>query len=433
MAGLDLVAAHMSLQRSLFTYAKHNQADQAADWAQLIGVLYDEFGSWSRVQKHLADESALQIDGHRLGQISAVILTNTQVVIRTKTDAIPTPHWKTAPILFHGRQIGVLRMQGYVPSQVERLKQRITRNFDEAQFVVLAVISFLAFVFITISIRSFLKPLQQLAVSAAAMTAGDFDARLPKTADEEIQQVVQAFSVTRHRLQEAGEIRKKVLADIHHELRTPLNVISNRLEAIHLGLFYWDGQTALLLQEELERIQTIVDELEQLNDVEAGVHKLDCSWVIVQEWLPKLMNLFAAEANQRSVCLKLSLPADPLSIWVDKNRMSQVVVNLISNALRYTPPGKNIDVNVKFTIQQVVLAVQDEGVGIGPEHLPFVFERLYRVESSRNRETGGAGLGLAIVKEVVNAHGGDVTVRSRLGEGTCFQIRLPSHDVNLQN
>ena len=430
MVGLDLVAAHLSLQRSLYTYAEHNQADQAADWAQLMAVLYDEFGSWTAVQQHLPDEAALQIDGHKLGQIKAVIITRNNDVIKTQTKATPTPTWKSSPILFHGHQIGVLHMQGYIPSQVGRLKLQITRDFDEAQFAVLAVISLLAFLFISSSIRSFLEPLEQLAESATAMTAGDFDAPLPENGDEEMQKVVNAFSVTQQRLHEARETRKKVLADIHHELRTPLNVIANRLEAIHLGLFHWDEQTAAVLQEETERIQTIVDELEQLNDVDAGVRKLDCIWVVVQEWLPKIVSLFAAEADHRSVNLKLSMPVSPLCIWMDKNKMSQVVVNLVSNALRYTPPGKNIFVGVKSTIGQVLLSVRDEGVGIEPEHLPFVFERLYRVESSRNRETGGAGLGLAIVKEVVNAHGGEVTVRSWPGKGTCFQILLPEHDLN---
>ncbi|MCF8567266.1 HAMP domain-containing histidine kinase [Alicyclobacillus tolerans] len=430
MAGLDLGAAHWSLQRSLFTYSQHNQADQAADWAQLMAVLYDEFGSWNQVRQHLTREAGLQIDGQKLGQIKAVIVTNTGNVIRTQSDAVIAQSWKSSPVLFHNLRVGTLYVQAYVPLQVQTLKQRIIRDFDEAQFIVLAVTSLLAFLFMTIWIRSFLKPLEQLAVSASSMTAGDFDTPLPQNGDEEIQKVVQAFSVTRQRLHETQETRRKVLADIHHELRTPLNVIANRLEAIHLGLFHWDEQTAAILQEETERIQTIVDDLEQLNDVQTGVQKMECNWVNVREWLPKLAVLFAAEGTGRSVDLQLSIPDEPLHVWMDKNRMSQVVVNLISNALRYTPAGKRIFIQVECMAQGVVLVVRDEGIGMDPQHLPFIFERFYRVEPSRNRETGGAGLGLAIVKEVVNAHGGEVTVRSLPGQGTCFRIFLPKHNPN---
>lgn len=426
MALLDLVAAHWSLRRSLLTYSKHNQADQAQDWAQVFGVLYDEFGSWNEVKQNLTNESSLRIDGQKLGQLTAVIVLNNGVVIRTKPQAVRQSDWESSPILFRGRKVGILYMQGYISPQVESLKRRITHSFDSAQFLVVFVTSVIAFIFIVVFVRSFLKPLEQLAQSATSMTSGEFNAPLPAGGDLEIQNVVSAFAVTRKRLQEAQETRKKVLADIHHELRTPLNVIANRLEAIHLGLYQWDAQTATILHEETERIRTIVDELEQLNDVQSGEQELHIAWVSVEEWLPKLVGLFAVEANRQGVELQLVLPSKPLQIWMDKNRMSQVMINLVSNALRYTPRGKHIHIKVEQDDSGTVIQVEDEGTGIESEHLPFIFERFYRVEPSRNRKTGGAGLGLAIVQEVVNAHGGNVTVRSFPGEGTCFRIFLPN-------
>lgn len=425
MASLDLVAAHWSLQRSLAAYSKHNQVDQASDWAQMIAVLYDEFGSWSQVQKHLGTESSLRIDGQSLGELKAVLSLNNGGVVRTQNSLRAASNWESAPILFRGHKVGTLSMQGYISPQVAVLKARITRNFDIALFVVVFVTSLLAFLFIIVSIRNFLKPLEQLARSAVSMTAGDFDVPLPAGGDMEIQNVVNAFSVSRQRLHEARQTRQKVLADIHHELRTPLNVIGNRLEAIHLGLFEWDEQTAAILHEETERIRTIVDDLEQLNEVHTGVQKLDFTWVVVQDWLPKLVGLFEVEAHQKEVKLRLLIPEEPICTWIDKNRMAQVVINLLANAFRYTPSGKNIFVKVEQSQEGVSFSIQDEGIGIDAEHLPFIFERFYRAEASRSRDTGGAGLGLAIVQEVVHAHGGQVTVRSVRHEGTCFRILLP--------
>lgn len=425
MTSLDLVAAHWSLQRSLTAYTTHNEVDQAGDWAQLMGVLYDEFGSWTRVQQHLASESSLEIDGQTLQQLKAVILLRDGTEIRTQANLQVKSGWKSAPIVFHKQPVATLWMQAYVSPQVNRLKRRITFNFDGAQFLVGFLTAFLAFLFVVVWIRNFLKPLEQLAQSASAMTAGDFNTPLPGGGDVEIQNVVNAFSVTRQRLQEAQETRKKVLADIHHELRTPLNVIANRLEAIHLGLFQWDKETATILHAETERIRTIVDELEQLNEFQTGIQKLSLSWIEAHDWLPQLMALYRVEANLRNVELRLSLPPSPVRIWMDKNRMSQVIINLLSNALRYTPAGKRIEVAVEAEQTGAVLTVKDEGTGIEPAYLPFIFERFYRVEPSRSRDLGGAGLGLAIVQEVVNAHHGEVTVRSLPGEGTCFRIFLP--------
>ncbi|WDL96075.1 HAMP domain-containing sensor histidine kinase [Alicyclobacillus sp. ALC3] len=426
MAVLDLVAAHWSLRRSLFSYSQHSQVDEAVDWAQLFGVLYDEFGTWKAVQQHLPHEASLQIDGQQLGRLSAVIMLKSGGVIKTQPQAEIQTNWRTAPILYHGLDVGTLYLQGYPAPQIPGLQRRITLGFDKAQFLVVFIIALLAFTFVVVEIRHFLKPLERLALSATLMTAGEFNAPLPSDGDKEIQTVVQAFSVTRSQLHEAQETRQKVVADIHHELRTPLNVIANRLEAIQLGLFHWDEQTATILQEETERLKSIVDELARLNDVESNVSQPNFAWVDIHEWLPKLVGLFGAEAANRGVLLNVEVPDQPVQVWMDRNRMSQVVVNLISNALRYTSNGQRIKVTGVKRLSAVAITVEDDGIGIAPEHLPFIFERFYRVEPSRSRATGGAGLGLAIVKEVVNAHNGDVTVRSVPGKGTRFEIILPN-------
>ncbi|QQE80039.1 HAMP domain-containing sensor histidine kinase [Alicyclobacillus sp. SO9] len=425
MSFLDLVAAHWSLQQSLYKYSRHNQTDQTSDWAQMMGVLYDEFGSWNAVRQHLASESSLHIDGQKLSQLEAVVVPNNGGVIRTQSHAKRKPDWQSAPILFQNTKVGTFYMHPYISPQVRTLKRRITYGFDTAQFLVVFIISIVAFLFVVVLVRSFLRPLEDLAATAISMTAGAFDAPLPTGGDVEIQNVINAFAVTRNRLQEAQETRKRILADIHHELRTPLNVIGNRLEAIHLGLYQWDKQTATILHEETERIQTIVDELDELNEVQAGVQKLDLAWVSVEDWLTKLVTLFEAEATRRSVNINVHIEDKSLCILMDKNRMSQVIINLISNALRYTPPGKRIIVTVRNAVHGVVFTVEDEGIGIDSSHLPFIFERLYRIEPSRSRDKEGAGLGLAIVKEVVDAHAGEVTVRSLPGKGTRFTILIP--------
>ena len=423
-AGLNFLAAHWSLQISLSDYVRTAKRDQVADWASVLTLVQDE-GHSLNTGMLAFPRSTVRIDGKSLMETQFALATRRRTIVHT---SFPRSVWRTWPasgVLYHGKSVGVLYMQPYVPTRVGPIRRRISGNFDLGLALVTLLSTLGALALTTLVIRRALMPLSQLALATNAIVKGNFNASLPTGGDDELRQLVASFSAMRENLNQARDAREQALADIHHELRTPMNVISNRLEAIQVDLFQWDHQTVSVLHREVQRIQKILLDLRELQDVITDALTLAPEWIDVLAWLNDLASLFQVECETSDVLITLCTQSSPIRMWADANKMSQVMVNLISNALRFTPRGRNVRILASEDACYVHLEVRDEGQGIAPEHLPHIFERFYRVDESRDPSSGGSGLGLSIVHEIIRAHRGTVTVESEVGSGTRFLIRLP--------
>jgi two-component system sensor histidine kinase BaeS len=212
-----------------------------------------------------------------------------------------------------------------------------------------------------------------------------------------------------------------MVSDIAHELRTPLSNIRGWLEAVEDGVTQPDQAFVSSMMEEALLLQHIVDDLQDLAMADAGklrVHpeNLQLSYVLSQ---------VAAAQKPKDVYLFVDVKGDP-ELEADPVRLRQAVGNLVTNALRHTPPGGSVTISGRQEGSWIVIDVADTGVGINAEDLPKVFDRFWRAEKSRSRQGGGSGLGLAIVRKLAEAHGGTVSVASILGKGSTFTLRLPS-------
>jgi two-component system sensor histidine kinase BaeS len=219
--------------------------------------------------------------------------------------------------------------------------------------------------------------------------------------------------------------RKAMVSDVAHELRTPLTNIRSWLEAAQDGIKPADLDLVDLLLEEALLLQHIIDDLRDLAAADAGNLQIHPERVYVNDLITQVIDAHREAAERGGVRLGLDPHTDP-ELDVDPVRLRQLVGNLVSNGVRHTPSGGSVTVHTSVTGHHVVIEVVDTGIGITPEHLPKVFDRFWRADSSRNRATGGSGLGLAIVRKITEAHHGSVDVTSELGTGTTFTIRLPA-------
>jgi signal transduction histidine kinase len=308
-----------------------------------------------------------------------------------------------------------------LPSDREQLfVAAVTRSLVMGVLVGGAVAVALALVFG----RALLGQIGALTQAARRMERGDLSQRVVVQSRDEIGQLAHAFNAMADGLARNEQLRRTMVTDVAHELRTPLTNLRGYLEAVRDGVTEPRPEVIESLYEEAMLLHHLVDDLQDLALSEAGRLKLSRERIDVQDVLLSAGQSVQPRALAQGV--QLSLQGGPsLAVDADPQRLGQVLRNLLANAIAYTPPGGQVALQAEALAEGVRIEVRDTGCGIAPEHVPNVFERFYRVDASRARATGGAGIGLAVVKQLVDAHGGGVSVSSEPGRGSCFRVTLP--------
>jgi signal transduction histidine kinase len=257
-------------------------------------------------------------------------------------------------------------------------------------------------------------PLRQLQKAAGSIADGNLSTRVDVKSNDELGDLAHSFNNMAESLADAESQRKQLAADVAHELRTPLAAIQATLEGMQDGVLPANQEQITSLHSETLLLNRMVDDLRLLSQAEAGKLEMDFQPVSPGPLVRRVIDQFQPLALQQKVDLKLEIQDDLPEIRADSDRIAQVLNNLIGNALHYTPESGKIHVYVRKELSEnsVVFSVSDTGPGISAEDLPNVFDRFYRADKSRSRESGGSGLGLAIVKQLVEAHGGKVTAES---------------------
>jgi signal transduction histidine kinase len=273
--------------------------------------------------------------------------------------------------------------------------------------------------------RRVTSPIGILAKAARRLGCGDLSQRVQFQGKGEVAELAQAFNTMAGDLEHIEQLRRNMVADVAHELRTPLSNIQGYLEAIRDRVMKPNAATIRSLNEEAALLSQLVNELQELSLAEAGELKLayrseDTTRLVrqaVSPWQPKMA--------AKEISLSLDLPDGLPPVRIDWQRVNQVLHNLLENAVAHTFKGGSINVAATELDGWVEISVADTGEGIPAADLPNIFERFYRVDKSRARVTGGSGLGLTIAKRLIEAHGGRITVESKLGRGTCFSFTIP--------
>ncbi len=272
------------------------------------------------------------------------------------------------------------------------------------------------------------KPLSKLLMALRRLTEGDHAYRIELGTEDEFQELADSFNEMSEKLAENEANRKALIADVAHELRTPISIIAGELELVQEGTVEPDSRFYISLSDEVQRLNRLVDDLQQLSLAEAGQLSLKYAETNVYLLLERVVDNFSWVEEEKNITIKLD-GNKQITAMIDSDRIKQVVINLLGNAVRLLQTGGKVELQLteKPELDSIEIVVVDNGPGISKEQLKYIFDRFYRTDSSRSRDDGGTGLGLSIAKGYVEAHAGTLEVESELDQGTSFIIRLPKH------
>jgi two-component system OmpR family sensor kinase/two-component system sensor histidine kinase BaeS len=357
----------------------------------------------------LADAEGSVIYGDRMGRLSE----------GQKAGAVP--------ISVDGTTVGFLTSTAPRPAQVlGPLEQSFLARFRASLIVGAAAAGALGLLLGLLLSRSLTAPLRRLTGAAKAVAAGDFSQRVDEAGSAELAEVARSFNEMTAALQQAETLRQNLMADVAHELRTPLTVLQGNLRALLDDVYPLEKAEVAHLYDETRLLGRLVEDLRELALAEAGQLRLDLQPTDAVDVLRSTVSTFSPLAGEKHVTLSLDVDETLPMVVADTDRVVQVLVNLLGNGLRHTPAGGRIAVSARPQGDVVEISVTDTGEGLSPEDLPFVFDRFWRSDRSRARESGGSGLGLAIARQLVQAQGGSIGARSDVGNGSCFWFTLCS-------
>jgi histidine kinase len=285
--------------------------------------------------------------------------------------------------------------------------------------------------------RQVVAPLQAMQIASQRIAQGLYHERvkIPEKGNlDELGELAISFNRMAENLEQTESIRRQLLGDVAHELRTPLTAIKGSMEGLVDGVLPADAETYQQIYNEADRLNRLVDDLQELSRVEAGAYELNREAIQVSELVNASSTSLGRQYTEKGVSLEIDLPPGLPSVLADAYRMTQVMSNLLGNALQYTPPGGRVTLSARSQDNEVWVSVTDTGIGIPAEHLPHIFTRFYRVDKSRSRESGaggraggGSGIGLTITKHLVEANGGKIWAQSPgMGQGSTFTFSLPA-------
>jgi signal transduction histidine kinase len=271
------------------------------------------------------------------------------------------------------------------------------------------------------------RPLRAAMNASRRIADGHYDERVDVLGEDELGQLAHSFNQMAEALEQVETMRQRLIGDVSHELRTPLTAIQGSMEGLIDGVLPATPETFEQIHQEAGRLNRLVNDLQELSRVEAGSFQLDLRPLSLADLAKTIVIRLTRQFEAKGVQLDVSVPSELPNVRADEDRITQVLINLVGNALQYTSQGGTVSLSAERQGNEMVVEVRDTGMGIPAEHLPHIFDRFYRADKSRSRQQGGgSGIGLTIARHLVEAHGGRIWVESEgEGQGSCFMFILP--------
>lgn len=418
-------------------YLQDTQQVEIGQWEDLYSRYYINNGySWSGVQTlmdfYVANSQSYTIlrDGS-YAQPIVLVATDRQILAHPTPDLVGQRISET--IFEHGFPIyddrkdliGYLFPLDYFNQRLWNLEDTFINSIQSAVLKGILVAFCFAVVLGLFFTHSTVMPLRRMITSIKRIGQGSTNEKVPVITDDEIGELAYAFNQMSEELARSNDARAELFADISHELRTPLTVIAGKLENTLNRNKSCSLEEISSLYDEVLRLNSMVNELQNISRLDAGYMALNKTEIDFKSFFSDFFLLVNADAEARSIKLKVEIPDDLPPCWADPERLKQIVLNLVSNALRYTQDGGTVVQKAWSENNRFYFSVTDTGIGMTEEECQHVFDRFYRTDRSRARETGGTGLGMAITKGLVEAHGGEIKVKSIKNVGTTFTLWLP--------
>lgn len=313
--------------------------------------------------------------------------------------------------------------------------QEIYENLHSIQLKILLWMVVVAAMVLLISLfvmRTFTRPIGDLSEGIRKMSRGDLSTRVNVRGKNEFAELARAFNSMSEKIEALDKSRSQFVSNASHELKTPLSTMKILIET----LLYQDPVDPIMTKDfltdvnkEIDRLNRIVSDLLTLVNIDSGSMKLNLAEMSLSSLLEEQVKRLLPLARENGIEINLKMK-DEISVVGDSLKLTQVIYNVIDNAIKYTPRGGEVETSLTRSGKRAIIRISDTGIGIPAEDLPHIFDRFYRVDKARSRATGGTGLGLSIVKQIVQTHGGSITASSVEGKGTTFEIELPIQQTN---
>jgi signal transduction histidine kinase len=336
------------------------------------------------------------------------------------------PESFTRHMMGSGAGVGRGMMQGNGTGIMSDLFTNFQASFNEALVLAVLAAGLVAVVVSLFLSRGITAPVRSLTAASQRIADGNYNERVQAGGSDELGQLAVTFNQMTEKLEQVEAMRRQLIGDVSHELRTPLTAIKGSMEGLMDGVLPAAPETYQQIHQEADRLARLVDDLQELSRVEAGAYPLVIRPTAVSTLIQTTLKRFAAQAQAKGIEIHTDLQADLPPVLADQDRMSQVLTNLVGNALQYTPDNGKVTILAARHQDEIHISVRDTGIGIPDEHLAHLFTRFYRVDKSRSRQAGGgSGIGLTIAHHLVEAHGGRIWAESEgEGKGSTFTFTL---------
>jgi histidine kinase len=321
---------------------------------------------------------------------------------------------------------GMMQGNGAGRGALSELFQSFQASFNEALILALLAAGVVAVLVSLLLSRGVVAPVRAMTAVSQRIANGHYTERVLNAGSDELGQLGLSFNQMAEKLEQVETMRRQLIGDVSHELRTPLTAIKGSMEGLMDGIIPANAETYQQIHQEADRLARLVDDLQELSRVEAGAYPLDIHPVEVSSFVMVVVNRLTSQARAKRIELRVNVPAGLPLVQADLDRITQVLTNLVGNAVQYTPEDGRVTVSAACFGETVRVSVSDSGIGIPAEQFPHLFTRFYRVDKSRSRQAGGgSGIGLTIAKYLVEAHGGRIWAESEgAGKGSCFSFTL---------
>ncbi|OEF96533.1 sensor histidine kinase [Desulfuribacillus alkaliarsenatis] len=444
-------AIYLSANMMFHQYLEAKHENLANQWAGFFSFYYKEYKSFDNIQDIFIDSMIIGSPEHNrmammqrgrgagMGRMQSIAQEQLIVVDENKRIVYDSggtelgqiieerEYRKGAPIIVDQEQIGTVVIRDAVTTTVMTIEDQFASSMNRAIiYVAIFTLLFAGAIGFVLSTRMS-KHLLQLREGVKRVSERNYQTRLAIDTKDEIGDLAESFNEMVDTIQKNEKIKNQLITDIAHELRTPITTLRGKLEMMQNSPKLVSQKEILVLHDEVLRLSKLINDLQEVSLLEDDRLPISNEIVNIHELLEHIASLFAWEADEKDITLKLQLNANKSQITGDRNRLIQVFINIITNGIRYL---KNSDKTISIrTINQgefLIVDVEDTGQGMSEQELEHVFQRFYRGDLSRARSSGGTGLGLAITKGIIEAHNGAITVASELGKGTTFTIKLPN-------
>jgi signal transduction histidine kinase len=382
------------------------------------------------IERFPAQVVVVDARGSRLaGQLAIPITVRRALAGDVDTGKIGTQEYLGVPVVRGGAVVGAVYLSHRVESAGLLGAIEGTASFVRSEWwqflvagLIAAVIALAAARFLA---RGMTQPLRDMAEAAGGMARGDYGHRVKVRSRDEVGRLAEAFNRMAAELEGVERLRRDLVANVSHELKTPISALRAHLENLLDGVEEPNPVALAVMLQQSERLSRLVDQLLDLSQLESGDVPLEVEPVRLGQLVDRVVNEIGVARPDRALEIHNEFPGDLPPVRADRERIHQVLFNLLDNAFRFTPPGGVVTVRAVRENGSCEVSVEDTGPGIPAEHLPLVFDRFYRVDPARSRDDGGTGIGLAIARSVVEAHGGRIWAEPGSAGGARFRFELP--------